>query len=203
MGLSSFARKGRPSGAAQPPRLASKNVQAARLGISVPLELGLTRRSKMATKELQVSEVSRLLEELEQVHEGGAWHGPSVREAVDGVSAAGAVKRPIAGGHSIWEIVHHVRVNEAAVRAHMAGETAGDEADWPSPGDSGEAAWRAELSRLETTERALREAVSKLAASRLHENIPGKSHSYWHELVGIMHHDLYHAGQISLLKKAL
>jgi uncharacterized damage-inducible protein DinB len=157
----------------------------------------------MAAKESQVSDVSRLLGELEQAHDGGAWHGPSVKEVLEGVTAAGAVKRPIAGGHSIWEIVHHVRVNEAAVRAHVAGETPGDEPDWPSAGDSSEAAWRGEIARLETTERALREAVSKLADSRLHENIPGKSHSYWHELVGIMHHDLYHAGQISLLKKAL
>jgi hypothetical protein len=43
--------------------------------------------------------------------------------------------------------------------------------------------------------------VSKLSEARLHENIPGRSHSYRYELLGILHRDAYHAGQISLLKK--
>lgn len=148
-----------------------------------------------------MSEIARIVEQLKQVHEGGAWHGPSVGEALEGVSAAVAAKRPIEKGHSIWEIVHHVRVTEELVRAHVAGEAAGGEADWPSPTETGEALWRAAIDELKATQRALREAVSKLPEARLHENIPGKDHSYWYELLGVMHHDLYHAGQISLLKK--
>jgi hypothetical protein len=89
------------------------------------------------------------------------------------------------------------------VRTHVTGEEAGDAADWPRLTGTGEAGWRELVERLKTTQRALREAVSKLPESRLHENIPGKSHSYWYELLGIVHHDLYHAGQISLLKKGV
>ena len=150
-----------------------------------------------------MSEVARIVEQLKQVHEGEAWHGPSVGEALEGVSAAGAAKRPIGKGHNIWEIVHHVRVTDALVRAHVTGEAAGEEADWPSLTETGEVDWRAAIDTLKTAQRALREAVSRLPEARLHENIPGKDHSYWHELLGVLHHDLYHAGQISLLKKGL
>jgi len=150
-----------------------------------------------------MSEIGRIVEQLEQAHEGEAWHGPSVGEALDGLGAAGASRRPIGAAHSIWEIVHHVRVTDELVRARVTGEAGGDEADWPAVTDLGEAAWRAAVDRLKATQHALREAVSKLPEARLHQNMPGKDHSYWHELLGILHHDLYHAGQISILRKGL
>ena len=149
-----------------------------------------------------MNEIGRIVEQLKQVHEGEAWHGPSVVEALDGVSASGASRRPIGAAHSIWEIVHHVRVIDEAVRTQLTGETRVDEADWPSLTDVSESAWRAAVDKLKATQKALRDAVSKLPEARLHQAIPGKSHSYWHELLGILHHDLYHAGQISILRKA-
>jgi hypothetical protein len=42
-----------------------------------------------------MSEIERIVEQLRQVHEGEAWHGPSVREAVAGVTARGAAARPV------------------------------------------------------------------------------------------------------------
>lgn len=150
-----------------------------------------------------MSEIERIVEQMKQVHEGEAWHGPSVGEAVGGVDAAGALARPIGAAHSIWEIVHHVRVTGEAVQAHLTGTAAVEQADWPALTDTGEAAWRAAVAKLKATQRALRDAVSKLPEARLHEAIPGKSHSYWYELLGLLHHDLYHSGQIALLKRAL
>jgi uncharacterized damage-inducible protein DinB len=147
------------------------------------------------------SEISRIVEQLEQVGEGGAWHGPSLSEALAGVDAAAAARRPIGAAHSIWEIVRHVRVTSEQVRRQLAGEMGSDEADWTTPTETGEAAWREAVDRLVAGERALRDAVSRLPAARLHETIAGKTHSYWYELLGVLHHDAYHAGQISLLKK--
>ena len=152
---------------------------------------------------MAASEISRIVEQLEQVHEGGAWHGPSVGEALAGVNAVGAARRPIGSGHSIWEIVHHMRVTDAAVRAHVGGQAAVEEPEWPDLADTGDAAWRAAVDSLKATQRSLREAVARFPVARLHDTIPEKSHSYWYELMGILHHDLYHAGQISLLKKAV
>ena len=150
-----------------------------------------------------MGEIGRIVEQLRQAHEGGAWHGPSVAEALGGVSAAGAARRPIGAAHSIAEIVEHVRVTDELVRRHVAGQAESGEADWPALPEAGEDGWRAAVDRLVATQRGLRDAVAKLPEARLHENIPGKSHSYWYELLGIVHHDLYHAGQISLLKKGL
>jgi uncharacterized damage-inducible protein DinB len=153
--------------------------------------------------EEHMSEITRIVEQLEQAHQGGAWHGPSVAEALEGVSAAGASRKPIGAAHSIWEIVNHVRATDEVVRRRVSGEAPRDEEDWPAPSGQGDAGWRAAVDQLKATQRALREAVSKLPERRLHENIPGQDHSYWYGLHGIVHHDLYHAGQISLLKKGL
>jgi len=75
------------------------------------------------------AEIGRMVEQLSHLHQGGAWHGPSMAEALEGLSAPDAARRPIGAAHSIWEIVHHVRVNDDQVRRHLTGETEGDEAD--------------------------------------------------------------------------
>jgi uncharacterized damage-inducible protein DinB len=150
-----------------------------------------------------MSEIERIVEQLRQVHEGEAWHGPSVREAVAGVTAEGAARRPVASAHSIRELVHHVRVTDEMVRAHVAGEDAAALPAWPAEGADDEAAWRRAVRELAATQQALREAVARFPEERLHEQVPGNGHSYWYELIGILQHDLYHAGQIALLKKAV
>jgi uncharacterized damage-inducible protein DinB len=150
-----------------------------------------------------MTEIERIVEQLKQVHEGEAWHGPSVREVLAGVNAAGAAARPLRGAHSIWEIVHHVRVTAEGVRAHLTGEPVAEEPDWPALADTGDAAWRSAVAKLQSAQRAVADAVSRLPEARLHDPVPGKSHSYWSELLGLMHHDLYHAGQIALLKRGL
>lgn len=157
----------------------------------------------MSTTVERAAEIGRIVEQLRQVQEGGAWHGPSVREALEGVSAAQAARHPLERGHSIWEIVHHVRVVADAVRSRVSGEAAVDEPDWPAVTDTSEKAWRAALDRLGATQRSLRDAVARLSEAKLHESAPGQEHSLWYVLLGVMHHDLYHAGQISLLKKEL
>lgn len=147
------------------------------------------------------SEVERLVEQLRLAHQGEAWHGPSVREAVDGVTAAVAMKRPIGAAHNIREIVHHIRVNDDGVRRRLTGEPASDDPDWPLDGSLSDAEWRKELGQLEATQSALRETLSRLSGTRLFRTMPGKQFSYWHEVLGILQHAAYHAGQVSVLKK--
>jgi len=54
------------------------------------------------------TELQRLEEQLERALEGEAWHGPSLLEVLEGVSAHQAAAHPIAGAHSIWELVLHL-----------------------------------------------------------------------------------------------
>ena len=159
------------------------------------------------TSGMTANEIRHIVEQLQQVHTGGAWHGPSVREALDGVSASLAAARPIAGAHSIADVVHHLAVVSEAVRADLLGAKAPEEADWPAEEgarsrDGSDKAWRAAVARLESAQSAVRDAAAAFPESRWHDTVAGKSHSYAYELSGLMNHDAYHAGQISLLKKA-
>jgi uncharacterized damage-inducible protein DinB len=151
-----------------------------------------------------MGEIDRIDDQLRRAFEGGAWHGPALRELLAGVTAAQAAARPLAGGHSIWEIVRHLAAWHEGVRRRLAGERVelSPEEDWPPIGDAHEAAWREALAGLERTYTELRRAVAHLTDSRLLEMAPGQDHSLYVMLHGLIQHDLYHAGQIALLKKA-
>jgi uncharacterized damage-inducible protein DinB len=152
-----------------------------------------------------MSEMQRVEEQLRRAFEGDAWHGPAVRELLVDVTAAKAASKPLSNVHSIWEIVLHMATWETVVRHRLLGESIGDlppEQDWPPVQDTHEAAWRQAVHELEEANRALRQTIARSNDVRLAEMVPGKAHSVYHMLHGIIQHDLYHAGQIAVLKKA-
>lgn len=149
------------------------------------------------------NEVTRIEDQLKRAFEGDAWHGPPLMEALRGVTADRAAAKPIAGAHSIWEIVLHVAAWEDAVRRRLGGEpvSLSDAEDWPAVGEAGDAAWKEALEKLRSGHMALRRAVAKLSDARLKEEAPGATYTVYHLVHGVIQHDLYHAGQISILKK--
>jgi uncharacterized damage-inducible protein DinB len=153
-----------------------------------------------------MSEIQRIEDQLRRAFEGNAWHGPAVRELLADVSAAQAAARPLPSAHSIWEIVLHIATWEEVVRQRLQGETIGDlavERDWPPLRDRSEATWQRAMADLEQANRALRQAIAQSSEAHLAEMVPGKDHSVYVMLHGLVQHDLYHAGQIAVLKKAL
>jgi uncharacterized damage-inducible protein DinB len=152
-----------------------------------------------------MSEVQRIEDQLRRAFEGNAWHGPAVRELLADITAAKAVARPVSSAHSIWEIVLHIATWEEVARRRLLGETLVDlppEQDWPAVRDTSEAAWRQAIHDLEQANHALREALARSNEAQLAEMVPGKDHSVYVMLHGIIQHDLYHAGQIAVLTKA-
>lgn len=154
------------------------------------------------------SETSRIADQLRRAFEGEAWHGPSVLEILDGLGAAAAAARPLPTTHSIWEIVMHIAVWDDAARRRMAGEVVQPTPaeDWPAVTDTSPAAWERALAHLKRTHQALVAAVAATSDARLLEKVPGKEPDYYtlyYMLHGIAQHELYHAGQIALLKKAV
>lgn len=151
-----------------------------------------------------MTEVERIADQLNRVFEGDAWHGPSVREVLKDVSAEKAAKKPIPNAHSIWELVLHIAAWENAVRRRIEGDNVDltDEEDYPPIRDTSESAWQKAMKMLENGHRALRKVVSGLTDSRLEELIRGRNYSVYYLLHGIIQHDIYHVGQIALLKKA-
>lgn len=154
-----------------------------------------------------MTEIERILDQLKRAFEGDAWHGPSVREVLKDVTAVQAHARPLANAHSIWELVQHIAVWEDVGRRRLEGDRAQIEisspTDWPPPDDSSEAAWEQAKAALDRGHDALREAIACMPESRLHEPIFEGMSTVYVTLHGVIQHDLYHAGQIALLKKAL
>ena len=149
-------------------------------------------------------EVERILGELQRAFEGDAWHGPAVLELLRDVTAEQAAGRPVAGAHSIWELVLHIAAWESAGCRRLEGDRAElpDEETFPPVNDTSEAAWQQAIERLKDGHRKLRDAIARLDDARLDEPILDGMRSVYITLHGVIQHDLYHAGQIAILKKA-
>jgi len=154
-----------------------------------------------------MTEIERIQDQLKRAYEGNAWHGPSVREVLDGVTAAQAHARPLANGHTIYELVRHIAVWEDVGRRRLQGDPADVEIsspqDWPRPNDTSEEAWTQAKVALDRGHQALVEAISNTAESNLDEPVYEGKSSVYVTLHGVIQHDLYHAGQIAILKKAV
>jgi uncharacterized damage-inducible protein DinB len=150
-----------------------------------------------------MSEIQHLLDLMDRTWAGDAWHGPSVNKALEGCTAAEAAQRPLANAHTIHEIAEHMIVWQEAVRRWLAGEEfkVTPEMDWPRITTT-DATWAETRARMETTRAALRAAIAAFPDARLGEpRTPGKM-PWYAVLQATVHHDLYHTGQIAMLRKA-
>jgi hypothetical protein len=151
-----------------------------------------------------MNESGHLARQLELALNGGAWHGPSLREALEGVTYEAAIRRPIPEAHTIAEIVQHAATWHDVVRRRLEGETpqVSDAEDWPALEGAGEAGWTAAMTRLLDTGGALAESIRRFPVERLHESRPGLEDTWFGLILGELQHVLYHAGQIAILRKA-
>jgi len=153
-----------------------------------------------------MTETHRINSQLKRSQEGQAWHGPSLHELLDGVTAEQAGARPIPNAHSIWELVNHIITWEQIALRRLEGEgqlEIPDEINFPPAPDASESAWQDTLQSLKESHRTLREGIKKIDDARLEEIPSGTSYSFYVLLHGVIQHNLYHAGQIALLKKAI
>jgi uncharacterized damage-inducible protein DinB len=151
-----------------------------------------------------VSESALIADQLRRAFEGDAWHGPALLELLQDVDAAAAAARPVPDVHSIWELVLHIAAWDGAALRRIAGETiqlTGD-ANFPVVPKPTEAAWRKAVAHAKRTHDTLVKTVASLPESRLRARVPGKKYDFYFLLHGVAQHELYHAGQIAILKKA-
>ena len=157
---------------------------------------------------MTTTELDLLLGWLDEAYAGPAWHGPSLRVAIRGVDAGTAGWRPAAGRHNIREIVMHAAYWKAVVRRRLTGER---EKDFPRTGCNwfrcpearegpAATAWRREVARLADEHRRLVLVVSSLNGQALRRRSRGHRQTPLELVRGIAAHDVYHAGQIQLLK---
>lgn len=151
-----------------------------------------------------MTEVERIADQLNRAMSGEAWHGPAVRELLEGVSAERAAAHPVAGGHSIWELTLHINAWLRAGRQRLEGDRAqlNDAEDWPAIAATTEATWAETKEALNQSHRELCSAITHLVDSQLDQPIIAGMSSTYVTLHGVIQHTLYHAGQIAILKKA-
>lgn len=143
---------------------------------------------------------------VDEAFERRAWHGPNLRGSLRGVTAAQAAWRPAPGRHSIWELTVHAAYWKYAVRRRLTGRKRGSFAlkgsNWFPRPDAGDAsAWRGDVALLVREHRLLREAIAALKVKDLDAPSPGHRQTYATLISGVAAHDLYHAGQIQILKR--
>jgi uncharacterized damage-inducible protein DinB len=158
-----------------------------------------------------MKENERIIDQLQRAFKKDSWSGPSLMEVLATVTADSAAARPVVNAHTIWEIVLHIAAWKDVVRHRIEGKLVRvpDEGDWPAVTDTGAAAWQKTLAKLEQRHDELVNVAQSLTDGRLediliteHSCETGGGVSCYVTLHGIIQHDLYHAGQIALLKKA-
>lgn len=152
------------------------------------------------------SEISLLLRIIDEGYEKKAWHGPNLRGSIRGLDAQRAAWRPGPGRHNIWEIVVHAAYWKYAVRRRVLGERRGSfplkGSNWfARPPALTEESWREDLALLEDMHRKMRAAVAGLSPKDLRKIPRGSKVTNSAIIYGIALHDVYHAGQIQLLKR--
>lgn len=150
-------------------------------------------------------ETARLADQLERAFRGGAWHGPSLSEVLEGVDAATAAARPVNAAHSIGELTSHVAFWIDACLRRMDGESITNvppEVDFPAGTAASDESWRATLAGLDRAHRRLHARLLELDDERLDGTVAGSDPTVRGQLLGILQHNAYHAGQIAVLRKA-
>jgi uncharacterized damage-inducible protein DinB len=152
------------------------------------------------------TELQRIEEQLQRALERDAWHGPAVLETLEGLSPEQAHARPIAGAHTVWELVLHLSGTYRLVLRRLRGDGSPltPAEDWPLMPAPTEENWRETVRTLRGLNDDLRAAVRAFPAERLDQPlVAAPPYTAYTQFIGLTQHDLYHAGQISLLKRAL
>ena len=152
-----------------------------------------------------MTDVERIVDQLNRLVEGDSWHGPSIREILAGVSASDAASHPVPGAHSIWELVHHVTAWVRAAHERVLGNVCEPEgeADWPPVRDTTDRAWASAFDTLRRAQADLVRTLETFSDADLDAPVPNREYSRAHMLHGLAQHHAYHAGQMALLKRSL
>jgi hypothetical protein len=166
----------------------------------------MTTKRNRATDDPQSGEIAILLQAIDESYERKAWHGPNLKGSIRGLTAEAAAWRPRPDRHSIVENVVHAAYWKYAVRRRLTGEKRGSFAlsgsNWfvlPSP--LTESTWKEFVALLDGEHRTLRDVIASFPSDRLRSFPHGGKVCYLNQILGIALHDVYHAGQIQLLKR--
>ncbi|MGE3510015.1 MAG: DinB family protein [Vicinamibacterales bacterium] len=158
-----------------------------------------------------MSQVALLLSLIDEAFDHKSWHGTTLYGALRGLDVAVASARPKPDRRNIWELIVHAAYWKYTVRRRLTGEKRGsfplEGSNWfERPGRltaAGDATrtLKSDIQLLVAEHRRLRETVARVDEAMLHERFGEKTRAWL--IRGIAAHDLYHAGQIQLLKRLI
>jgi len=149
-------------------------------------------------------DATRIVEQLRNAFQGNAWHGPALLKLLADVDSATAAAHSMPETHSIWELVLHIAAWDEAVNRRIVERKAlqlKGAQNFPPVKDKSLAAWKKAVAHLKKTHSALVKTAAGLSDKQLGERVPGKKYNIRFMLDGVVQHELYHAGQIAILKK--
>ena len=150
-----------------------------------------------------MNEVKFLRAQIETTFKGDSWHGPSLMKTLEGVDLEQAVARPLGERHTIWELVDHTTFWLEAILDALKDKAMPEpamEVNWPRMGST-EEHWSQSLWRLEAAVNMVLDELAGWSNEDLERAVPGKDYTFKQMLHGAVHHNLYHAGQIAILKR--
>ena len=151
-------------------------------------------------------EVARIKKLLERNWTGPMWHGGTLMEILKDISWEQAFAKPQNASHNIYEYVQHMNTWRRFTIEQLNGNSnysinINSHEDWPTVYDASAQSWQKALNDLEANQNALVSGIDNLNDEKLDELVPGRKFKWYALLHGIIHHDIYHSAQISLLKK--
>jgi uncharacterized damage-inducible protein DinB len=152
-----------------------------------------------------MNEITRIVDQLQRAYDGESWAGPSMRSVLGDVTATQAVAKPVPDSHNIAEVVGHIAAWEEVAVRHLGGEVIPDlppQENFPPLAAADQTLWHERLGDLQKAHEQLRDALRGLTDTDLEKPVPGKNFSVYVLLHGVVQHNVYHTGQIALLKKA-
>lgn len=137
---------------------------------------------------------------------GPMWHGPSINEALQGITYVAANSRPVAGAHSAWELALHIASWADIARTRLGDRALPDPSrakDWPAVPMPSPSTWRETVEQIGSAYDALATHLEWMKPEDLQRIVPGRDYTVETMVRGVIEHGVYHAGQAAILKKAL
>jgi hypothetical protein len=157
---------------------------------------------------MAINQIDVILDLIDQAFDHRAWHGTNLKGSLRGLQIEEVIWRPAPGKHNIWELMLHAAYWKYIVRRRLL---SGEKGSFPLAGSnffarpadgfSDKKAWDKDIRLLAQTHRSLREVIANLKPKALLENASGSKYNILQTVNGVAAHDLYHAGQIQLIKR--
>ena len=151
-----------------------------------------------------MSTIEQIQQQAAYALSGEAWHGPALLEILAGIDHHQALERKIPGKYNIWELVLHIIVWTRLATKALEGQprplSLTQEEDWPSVEEESAEAWERTLEEVKEIHQRFIQKVRTLDESDLKKTVPERDYDFGFLCFGAIHHTLYHAGQVALLK---